>query len=214
MATEVELQPDEQGTQPRRRQSAANQPNPMAEGTARLRAIIEALQAQTAGRAQAGSASFAPHGPVLWERSQGPGGAFSPTTRARSVTGGFAPGTVGATFQEMLPRIMQSLFAEGGSFGGPKREDLLNPRLADLDEAFASSEQNILNRFAGLGRDVTGSVPTGALADLGSARGKERSRAMGDVDTLLAQLGIQQQGAATQRLQAIMQIMQSLGIGR
>lgn len=168
-------------------------------------------QARTEANLARLPAQFQQSGPILFERSFGPGGEFSPTTRARSITGGFAPGTVGSTFQQFLPRILESLM--GGPQGLPTRESLLNPRLADLERTFGGERKALLNRFAGAGRDVTGSVPTEQLGELGSREALERTRAMGDVDTLLAQLGIQSGAAGASRLQAIAAIMQALGIG-
>lgn len=183
-------------------------------GDMALKALLAMMSQALAGRQLSGQAQFTQAGPVTFERSFGAGGGFSPTTRARSITGGFAPGTIGATFESMLPRILASLTGTTGGPGGlPTRESLLSPRLADLERAFGGQRESLLNRFASLGRDVTGSVPTEALGELGGREALERQRAMGDVDTLLAQLGVQQQSAAMQRLQAIMQIIAALGMG-
>lgn len=186
-------------------------------GDAAMKALLsmfpQIMQAGTQARQTGMMAQPFQMGPIGFERSFGPGGGFSPSTRVRSITGGFAPGTIGATFESMLPRILASLTGAGGPGGLPTRESLLDPRLADIEDVFGQQEQALLSRFAGLGRDVTGSVPTEALRRAGTQKVTERQRAMGDVDTLLAQLGIQQQGAAMQRLQAIMQMMAALGMG-
>jgi hypothetical protein len=172
------------------------------------------MDAQTNARMSTLPAQFVQAGPAMFERSFGPGGGFSPGTRLRSVTGGFAPGTIGETFQNMLPRILEGLLGGSGGFGGPSREDLLNPRLADIDKTFGNAEQRMLNRFASMGRSATGSVPQAQMGQMTQQRGLERQRAFGDVDTLLAQLGIQQQSAQMSRFQALMQMMAALGFGR
>lgn len=165
-----------------------------------LNSLIKQLMQQQSGQ-------FQDVGPVTYGRSRVSGGMMPVQVR-----GGFAPGTAGYQFEQMLPQILASLFG-GGAAGGPKREDLLNPRLADITERFGSERKNLLNRFAGAGRDVTGSVPTEALSRAGLQETTERQRATGDVDEMLARLGIQQQGAASQRLQSIIAIMQALGMG-
>ena len=105
--------------------------------------------------------------------------------------------------------ILQALdgLGGGGDFGFelPGREDLLGPRRADINDIINSARNQTLNRFAGLGRDVTGTVPTGALGELEERRTRETSRAGGEIDLLLAQLGLQGQGFQAQLQQSQLQ---------
>jgi hypothetical protein len=112
---------------------------------------------------------------------------------------------VGGSFQSMLDAITRMLGGAGGG-GLPKRSDLLDPRLGDITEMFGGARNKMMNQFASMGRDVTGSVPQERLAGLSSREGLERQRAMGDVDTLLAELGIKQSAQLPQLLTALMQM--------
>ena len=125
----------------------------------------------------------------------------------RVVTGGFAPGSFGATVQDLFKQIAGSF---GKSRGLPSRESLLGPRRGDINDVINQALQGESNRFAGLGRSVSGSVPTQNRAVLEGTRAREINRAGGDVDTLLAQLGIGQQGFDIQSLVALMNILGQL----
>ncbi len=112
-----------------------------------------------------------------------------------------------ATLQPILQQLMQQLGIGGqggGGFGGPSRADLLDPRLADIQEQLTSQERRVGQAAASGGRDVSGSVFQDALAQLAGGAQKERQRATGDVDTLLAQLGLGQQGLLQQLLLGIL----------
>jgi hypothetical protein len=112
-----------------------------------------------------------------------------------------------ATLQPILQQLMQQLGigGSGGPFGGPSRSDLLDPRLQDIQEQQTRQERRVGQAAASGGRDVSGSVFQDALAQLAGGAQKERQRATGDVDTLLAQLGLGQQGLLQQLLLGILQ---------
>lgn len=124
-------------------------------------------------------------------------------SRTLSITGGFAPGSFGANVQEMLLRALSGggQAGGGGGIGLPTRESLLGPRQADINDVIEAAMRRTSNRFAGLGRDVTGTVPTQALGELEERRTREVSRAGGEIDTLLAQLGLQSQAFQEQSRQ-------------
>ena len=107
-------------------------------------------------------------------------------------------------FMELLSNPEQ-LFAllSGGGGGGPNRADLLDPRLAGIERERGRTERNIRNRAASLGRSGTGSATTELLTDLGAQAGEAGSRARGDVDTLLEELGLA-------RFQAQVPVLQQL----
>ncbi|MGI0015018.1 MAG: hypothetical protein ACREBU_16490 [Nitrososphaera sp.] len=129
---------------------------------------------------------FQQAGPITFETMPGGG------QRARVITGGFAPGTIGATIQAMLPQILASLTGAGG--GGPTREDLLAPRLGDIQSREQAARNAILDRFAALGRSAVGSTTTEALGELGRQAGISRQGAFGDVDRILADIATARQG--------------------
>jgi len=111
-----------------------------------------------------------------------------------------------ATLQPILQQLLDQLGfgSGGGAFGGPSRADLLDPRLADIAEQQSQQERRVGQAAASGGRDVSGSVFQNALAQLAGGAQKERQRATGDVDTLLAQLGLGQQGLLQQLLLGIL----------
>jgi len=110
-----------------------------------------------------------------------------------SVTGGFAPGSFGDRVQQMILQALQGAGGGGGDFdlGLPTREELLGPRTADINDIIDAARQRTLNQFGALGRDVSGTVPSNILGEFEERRGREVSRAGGEIDTLLAQLGLQ-----------------------
>lgn len=118
---------------------------------------------------------------------------------------------VGGDFQSILDAITRMLSGGGAGGGLPKRSDLLDPRLGDITSMFGGARNKLMNQFASMGRDVTGSVPQERLTELGSREALERQRAMGDVDTLLAELGIKQQAMLPQMLTALMQLFGQFG---
>lgn len=111
-----------------------------------------------------------------------------------------------ATLQPILQQLMQQLGigSQGGPFSGPSRSDLLDPRLQDIAEQLGTQQKRVGQAAASGGRDVSGSVFQDALAQLAGGAQKERQRATGDVDTLLAQLGLGQQGLLQQLLLGIL----------
>lgn len=136
-------------------------------------------------------------GPVVFETGEGG------RQIVRQVTGGFAPGTIGHTIQAMLPQILASL--TGGAAGGPTRENLLAPRIGDIEAREQAARNALLNRFAALGRSATGSTTTEALGELGRQAGIARQGAFGDVDTLLANIANARQGNLMSLLQFLFQ---------
>lgn len=137
-----------------------------------------------------------------------PAGSMPPTgaTMFRQQQLAQRRGEMDNSFQGMLDAITRMLGGGAGGGGLPKRSDLLDPRLGDITEMFGGARNKMMNQFASMGRDVTGSVPQERMAALGSREALERQRAMGDVDTLLAQLGIQQSAQLPQLLSAMMQL--------
>lgn len=105
--------------------------------------------------------------------------------------------------EPILNLFMSSLF--GGSSGGfPSREDLLNPRLQDISSQETDAQTRLANIFAGLGRNVTATPAVKGRTDIGGAASKERQRATGEVDTLLAQLMTQRQNVMAQLMSALL----------
>jgi len=164
-------------------------------------------------------------GGVQRERSTGGGGAFptgsglfdilttptGPGQRGEGQIGrGIRESRQGAAtaFNQRLPQLLQTLmgslgFGQGG-FGGPSRQDLLDPRLGDIGDVAESQRQQIGSQASAQGRNIASSPFQRALAQVGSGEQRERQRATGDVDTLLAQLGQGQQGIMLQLLQSIL----------
>lgn len=111
----------------------------------------------------------------------------------------------GERFPAFLQQLMQTLgFGEGGQFGGPNRADLLDPRLADIEGQRKSQAERIRQTATSQGRNVSGSVFQDALQQLQTGATREGQRATGDVDTLLAQLGLGRQGLMQQLLMSIL----------
>lgn len=134
---------------------------------------------------------------------------FGPKGRStRIIRGGFAPGSFGSNIQEQIQQLLRGLTSGKGSIKLPSRESLLGPRKADINDLINRALVGQENRFAGLGRSVSGSVPTQARNVLEGTRARETNRAGGEVDQLLAQLGIQTQAFDTN---SILQLLQVLG---
>lgn len=163
-------------------------------GTMDLDTLIRALQ----GTVPRGTLQKA--GPITFETGEGG------RQTVRTITGGFAPGTIGATIQSMLPQILASL--TGGAAGGPTRESLLAPRIGDIEAREQAARNALLNRFASLGRSAAGSTTTEALGELGRQAGIARQGAFGDVDTLLARIAEGRQG----NLQSLLQFLFKSGM--
>jgi len=111
------------------------------------------------------------------------------------------------SFGERLPQLLQTLmgslgFGDGG--GLPTRADLLDPRLGDIGDVAAQQRQQIGGQAAAQGRNIAATPFQRALGQVGKGEQRERQRATGDVDALLAQLGQGQQGIMLQLLQAIL----------
>lgn len=130
--------------------------------------------------------------------------------RVLSIKGGFAPGTLGSSLQELLQNIVRGTGRFGGGGALPSKEDLLDPRLADINEQVQAAQQQILNRFASLGRSSAGSVTQELLNQLALGGTRERQRATGDVDTLLATLGLNQQTQLQNLITTIVQALSGL----
>lgn len=102
----------------------------------------------------------------------------------------------------ILELLTSSLF--GGGSGLPGREDLLNPRLADIRQTAQTAEDKVANFFGGLGRSITSTPAQKSLTEISGAAQKERQRATGDVDTLLSQLLTNRMGVMGQIIAALL----------
>jgi len=160
------------------------------------------------------------------QRARGTGGAFPTGSGIFDILttptgpGPAREGTIGrgiresrqsaaGAFQQRLPQLLQTLmgslgFGGGGGFGLPTRESLLDPRLGDIGDVAAAQREQIGGQAAAQGRNIAATPFQRALSQVGTGEQRERQRATGDVDTLLAQLGQGQQGILLQLLQSIL----------
>lgn len=131
------------------------------------------------------------------------------TARSGGTPREFDPRVMGA-FQDfnrrntLLDSIVRMFSGGGGMFGLPSREDLLNPRLQDIEGERSRAAEQISQTAVSQGRNVSATPFARALAELTGRSTQERQRATGDVDTLLAQLGISQQGLLMQLLASML----------
>lgn len=109
-----------------------------------------------------------------------------------------------AMVQPLLQTLMCLISGGHGGFDFPSREDLLGPRLSDIEAQRAEGERRIGETATSQGRNISATPFQSALTDLRGSAQTERQRATGDVDTLLAQLGLQRQQLMTQLLMSIL----------
>lgn len=138
----------------------------------------------------------------------GPGTNRSRREETRQENARFFGQRQAATLQPILQTLMQALgFGGGGGFGGgfgDLRANLLDPRLADIEQERERGAGQIRETATSQGRNVSASPFQNALATLTGGATKERQRATGDVDLLLAQLGQGQQSLMFQLLSSIL----------